>query len=257
MLNKNNDVTLTIIIVHLNDIINLIKTLDSIIVKEKNNVEIIIIDGKTKNIKKELYSTLNRNKDIILLSEKDSGIYDAMNKGIQKAKNEFTLFLNSGDTFSSKESLSDLLIEIKNKKLLDNNQSDIFIWKVSVDQLLNKIKYGIFNKNTVHSVFSHQGVIVKTSILKKYMFNLSYKLAADYDLFKKLFYRNYKFKYLKKVYTNVTSDGVSDSKRLNVLFEWYKINTHYGFTFITYLKFLFVSLKVLISIQKKWLTRSL
>ena len=257
MLNKNNDVTLTIIIVHLNDIKNLIKTLDSIIIKEKNNVEVIIMDGKTKNIEKELYSTLNKNKEIILLSEKDSGIYDAMNKGIQKAKNELTLFLNSGDTFSSKDSLSNLLTEIKKQKLLDKNQSDIFVWKVSVDQLLNKIKYGIFNKNTVHSVFSHQGVIVKTSVLKKYMFNLSYELTADYDLFKKLFYRNYKFEYFKNVYTNVTSNGVSDSKRLNVLSEWYKINTHYGFTFITYLKFLFVSFKVLISIQKKWLIRSL
>ena len=88
----------TIITIVKNDEENIEKTIKSVIVNKKKNVEYVIIDGKSsdKTLKK-----INRYKKYIdkLVSEKDGGIYDAMNKGIRISTNNIIVFCNSGDFF--------------------------------------------------------------------------------------------------------------------------------------------------------------
>ena len=88
----------SIIIVSYNTKKNFIKTLNSIKKQTYKKYEIIIIDGLSTDGTADLIRK-NIDKKIRFLIERDSGIYDAMNKGIKKTKNDWTLFLNSGDIF--------------------------------------------------------------------------------------------------------------------------------------------------------------
>jgi glycosyltransferase involved in cell wall biosynthesis len=88
---------LTIITINLNNAIGLAETINSVIGQTFNDHEYIIIDGGSTDDSNEV---INKYKDKFAywISEKDKGIYNAMNKGILKAKGDYLLFLNSGDT---------------------------------------------------------------------------------------------------------------------------------------------------------------
>ena len=93
---KKNKKLLTIITVVKNDVLNIEKTIKSIITQKNRNIEYIIIDGNSKD------GTINKikkyKKSIDKISAKnDKGIYDAMNKGIKLAKGKYLGFCNSGD----------------------------------------------------------------------------------------------------------------------------------------------------------------
>ena len=88
----------TIITVVKNDQKNIEKTIKSVIINKNKHVEYIVVDGKSKD---KTLSILRKYKKHInkLISQKDSGIYDAMNKGIKNSKNDIIVFCNSGDFF--------------------------------------------------------------------------------------------------------------------------------------------------------------
>ena len=108
--------TLTVITVVKNDQNNIEKTIKSVILNKSNKIEYIIVDGKSKD---KTLSVIKKYKKKIdkIISEKDKGIYDAMNKGIKRSKNEIIVFCNSGDFFY-KGSLKKIL-NIFNKKKVD------------------------------------------------------------------------------------------------------------------------------------------
>ena len=86
---------LSIITINYNDFSGLKKTVESVIKQTYSNFEYVVIDGGSTD---ESYKYLQEKKDSFshLVSEKDAGIYNAMNKGIRAAKGEYLLFLNSG-----------------------------------------------------------------------------------------------------------------------------------------------------------------
>ena len=243
-----NRFILSIIIVHLDQINELMKTLKSVYQTKSLEVEVIVQDGGTENIRQALNK--RKFKNFKLISEPDDGIYNAMNKGVNISNGMFVLFLNAGDTFYDTTSLNYLL-----QKIRENcNKSkiwDILVWKVSVDKNKNKIKFGILDPNTVESVFSHQGVIVKKYLLEKYKFDEKYSLSADYKFFKQCLYDRRNFSYHRKILTNVTSGGISDINRMKVIKEFWLINSEFGLSFKTLLKFSFVYLMTLLSIGKQ------
>lgn len=240
---------MSIVVVHLNDINNLFYTLKSIDGINDLNIEIIVKDGGTKDIHNILKNFNSKNITFKLISNSDHGIYDAMNIGIDLASKDYILFLNSGDNFISLKKIELLMADLNKIQNIDNNY-DVFVWKVTVDGCFKKIKFGKFTKNTVNSVFSHQGCVVKTNILKENFFDTNYKYAADYDLFKRIYKKKFSFYYLDSVLTNVSSMGVSDKKRFSVLKEWFIINTKHGFNMTSYIKFLFLSVIIFSSVIK-------
>ena len=109
MINK----LLSIIIVTFNDGENFEKTIVSILKQKIINREIVVIDGKSDNEHQKFIQKYKKNIDC-LISEKDQGIYDAMNKGIENSKGQLLLFMNCGDYFEG-QVLSD---KINNESLL-------------------------------------------------------------------------------------------------------------------------------------------
>jgi glycosyltransferase involved in cell wall biosynthesis len=104
---EENTLKLSIITVNLNNKYGLQKTLLSVLSQTVNFFEFIIIDGASSDGSVELIIQ-NRNRISFWLSEPDSGIYHAMNKGIRAAKGEYVLFLNSGDFLVDNEVLNNV-----------------------------------------------------------------------------------------------------------------------------------------------------
>ena len=161
------------------------KTIKSVVNQTYKNVEYLIIDGKSTD--HTISNILKLKKKInFFSSEKDQGIYYAMNKGIKISHGKVILFVNSGDTLKP-----NALKYVK--KIFDtNNKIDFVFGTVKRHYTRSTIlKYGYNKKRlfynfdfaTAHST----GFFLKKKILKKVgNFNTKFKCSADYDLYYKV-----------------------------------------------------------------------
>jgi glycosyltransferase involved in cell wall biosynthesis len=179
----------SIITVVKNDENNIIKTIASVNSQSFKNFEYIIIDGSSvdntlKNIKKR-----EKNFDI-LISEKDKGIYYAMNKAAKIASGKIIVYVNCGDKLTKNA------LRIIQKKFKVSKNLDFVFGTVRRHYTKNTIlKYGVnikrlnynFDFATTHST----GFFIKRKIFKKLKyFNTRYKYSADYDLYYRLIIKN-------------------------------------------------------------------
>lgn len=165
------------------------KTIRSIINQSFKKFEYIIIDGKSSD--NTVTKVLDYKKNInLFLSEKDKGIYFAMNKGINLANGKILVFVNSGD-FLTKDALKKIY------KLFNKNKKFDFVFGTVKRYYTKKkiLKYGFNSKRlkynfdfaTAHST----GFFIKKSeIIKLGKFDTSYKCSADYDLYYKAIIKN-------------------------------------------------------------------
>ncbi len=172
----------SVITVVKNDEKNIEKTIKSVAKQSFKNFEYLIIDGKSsdntiKKIKKY------KKKIDFFTSEKDKGIYFAMNKGIKFSKGKVIIFINSGDTFT-KGALKIIYNVFKKNKKIDfvfgtvlrkYTKSKILKYSYNV----NKLFYN-FDFATSHST----GFFLKRKIYNQIgKFNTKYKCSADYDIY--------------------------------------------------------------------------
>lgn len=187
----------------LNDIISVItvvfngkdfieRTIKSVLEQDYAFKEYIIIDGGstdgTVDIIKKYESHL-----LFWSSEPDRGVYDAMNKGIEKASGKWINFMNAGDYFYSNEVLSQIFSNNRNTARYDVVYGD-------TEFRLGNIAYVSIAGNNVDSngfmPFSHQAAFVKTDIAKAYKFELKYKITADTAFFLRLVIDKKKMKHI-------------------------------------------------------------
>lgn len=169
---------LTIVTVCYNSELTIRDTLESMCIQDLSEVEYIVVDGastdRTLDIIKEYSDIVD-----VLISEKDYGIYDAMNKGGNSASGEYLAFLNSDDYYSE-GLISDVIKSIK------SDRSDAIITQcdlVKENGDLSQFKNNL-TKNELHYQipFMHPSAFVKREIFKQLGgFDLQYKLAADCD----------------------------------------------------------------------------
>ena len=157
-------------------------TLKSVREVKCQEVEYVLIDGASKD---NSLNILEENKDIIdqLVSEPDAGIYDAMNKGLEKASGDYVVFINAGD---------EIVKKAVDNILHNNLDSDIIYGDalfVKEDRSLLGLR-SIFTSRTLPKTLTsdsfkmgqrvcHQSFIVKRKLASK--FDLTYKISADYD----------------------------------------------------------------------------
>lgn len=175
----------SVITVVKNDEANISKTINSIINQKFKDFEYLIIDGKSKD---KTYKNILKYKKKInrIISEKDNGLYYAMNKGVALAKGEFIVFVNSGDI------LTPSALKIIYDKILLNPKID-FIFGTVIRHYTNDtiLKYG-FNKKKIYFNFDFATAhstgfyLKKKTFLKVGLFDTRYKCSADYDLYYKI-----------------------------------------------------------------------
>lgn len=236
---------ITVIVVSLNTKNDFLNTINSII-SQSEKIELIVVDGQSVDgTLEEIKKYSNFIEKIII--EKDSGIYSAMNKGINFATKKWTFFLNSGDIFFNNKTIKNM-VEIFRK----NDNFDVIIGNSIVKKknhltLSPRKKY---NNNTVHSCFSHQSTFTKTEHLRKYPFDTSYRFASDFDFFSKLFYLKKNFLYVDEIISINKIGGISDTNRLRVFSEFKKIILKQNKSFINIIK---INLLIYFNFLKKLL----
>ncbi|WP_104696971.1 MULTISPECIES: glycosyltransferase family 2 protein [unclassified Helicobacter] len=237
----------SIITVVFNDSENILQTLSSIINQTYKNIQCIIIDGDSNDgTKEKVLSYLQDNthfvkkictsnfvsaesyhKDFInltfnFLSQKDKGIFDAMNKGISLATGDYTCFINSGDFLFSKKTLE----EIQNTINFNNLYSyDAVYGKLNLlypNLGIQKTRDTFKDMSKLYKLFygfGHPNCLFKTSILHKNNYDTSYKLASDYDLIYRLYKQGYSFCFVDTIIATFTSGGASDQNGFSSLKE--------------------------------------
>ncbi len=156
-------------------------TLLSVLNQSYKNLEYIIIDGKSEDKTLQIIEKY-KNDMTKIVSEKDKGLYDAMNKGIKFSTGDYIWFINSGDEIFYKDTISEIVKKIKES----GNSPDIIYGKtalygenkelVKIPSIPKKIDAYTLTKGML---VSHQGFIVKRDIIEYY--NTDYKSASDQD----------------------------------------------------------------------------
>lgn len=174
---------ITVITVNYNNVKGLKKTIESVINQNYSQYEFVVIDGGSNDGSVGLIESYSRIDNWI--SEKDKGVYHAMNKGIQMAKGDYVIFMNSGDVFYDQDVLNKFIPE------LDRNLGIVYGNSLYYNESgYNREEYPPAELN--YSFFrsagiNHQAAFIKRKLFFEYFFyQESYKICADWDFFMRI-----------------------------------------------------------------------
>jgi len=170
---------LSVITIVYNNVRDIERTMLSVLGQTYTNIEYIIVDGLSKD---GTLQVINKYQDRIskLISEKDNGIYDAMNKGLAVATGDYVIFMNSGDEFYAADTVTNVFataddadIYYGETEMIDDNGQSLgqrrhqapaaFTWR--------DFKYGMS--------ISHQAIYIRRTLTEPY--DNRYRLSADID----------------------------------------------------------------------------
>lgn len=175
---------ITVITITYNSADTLEQTILSVINQAYTDVEYLIIDGGSTDATLSIAEKY-RSKISKIISEKDNGLYDALNKGIDMATGEVIAFLHSDDIYIDDQVLSKYA-DIFSKSKCDAVYSDLYyVNRDNLDSVVRKWKSGNYKAGMFLNGWMppHPTFFVKREIYKAYgKFNLSFKTAADYEL---------------------------------------------------------------------------
>jgi len=213
---------ISIITINYNNSNGLEKTLSSFAVQNNSAVfEHVIIDGGSTDNSLSIVNNYIKDKDnVIFQSKRDRGIYDAMNKGLKLATGEFVAFLNSGDTFASRDCL-----RLITEKLMEEPETDFLYGDISmIDNNGRRQRHwisGSFSKLKLYFgwIPPHPLTTIRKTVLNSCgNFNQKYKIAGDYDLMLRvLMRRRLKITYLPKTIVNMEAGGISNGSLSGIM----------------------------------------
>lgn len=194
-------------------------TILSVIKQTYRNIEYIIIDGLSKD---NTIDIVNKYKNNIskIISEKDNGLYDAMNKGINMATGDIIGILNSDDIFCDEYSVEKVMNVFNNNSKLDSVYGDIYyVSQTDTDKIVRRWKTGEQRKFITGWHPAHPTFYVKKSIYDKLGgFTLSYKLASDFEIMLRfLECGNISAKYLPEPLIKMRLGGETNKSLKNIL----------------------------------------
>jgi len=179
-------------------------TILSVINQSYDNTEYIVIDGGstdgTLDIVKRYQHKIKK-----LISEPDTGIFDAMNKSLKLATGDFIIFMNAGDRFCSINVIENMVAEMKNLDLVYYGNA-IFTNKINNIQMH---RGGYFSKYRLSQInLCHQTIFYPKVAYKNNDFDLNYRTYADWPYNIKLFSKT-KFIYLDQDVVYFDNSGIS------------------------------------------------
>lgn len=201
-------------------------TVNSVLNQDYGEIEYIIVDGGSTD---GTMDYLNSCKECFahLVSERDEGIYDAMNKGTKLATGEWILFMNAGDCFVNNHVLSDVFTE------KDYNQVSVIYGDTIANYTWGKafLPARFFSQKDINLPFCHQSAFVRTDLMRKHPFDLSYKVAADYNLFYTLYKECRTFKHIELPVSQYDTTGFSTTRVISTYREVAKTKGEVGTLF--------------------------
>ncbi len=216
---------LSVITIVYNNVKDIERTMLSILNQTYSNIEYIVIDGASNDGTLEIIKQYEH-RIAKLISEKDKGIYDAMNKGLALATGDYVLFMNSGDEIYELKTVEKVFATAPNAdiyygetEMYDENWNSLgrrrhqapehFTWE--------SFKYGMS--------ISHQAIYIKRSLTEPY--NLQYKYSADIDWIIKIAKKASSIVNTHLYVAKYLVGGMSKKKHRESLKERFQIFNHY------------------------------
>lgn len=172
------------------------------------NIEHIVIDGASTDGTLDIIKKYAEQKKLKYISEPDNGIYDAMNKGILKAKGKYIAFMNSDDFYNRNDAVEQAV------KVLEERNADFCggntFFLDEANPLNSHYRFANLNQAFTLMPFCHQTMFCRRSVLiAEKMFDTSFKSAGDYDFILRLYLKGYKGTVVPLTYVTFRIGGES------------------------------------------------
>jgi glycosyltransferase involved in cell wall biosynthesis len=203
-------IKISIITINYKDLQGLKKTVESVLNQRcKSQIEYIIIDGGSED-GTDLYLNERNSEIAYWVSEKDAGIFNAMNKGIAKATGDYLLFLNSGDCLNGSSALSDFITH-------PNFQGDIIYGDLKIAKGSIKFPKELTPFYFVMSSLPHQATLFRKEVFEAMgLYDEQLKISSDRGFYMKCFLSNrYHFQHIPIELALFDQTGISNSPKYN------------------------------------------
>lgn len=249
---------ISVVTIVYNDIAHIVETMDSVVGQDYPQIEYIIIDGASNDgTREKIMEYIASNADVDskkceeqngriyleathreknlhfkFLSERDSGIYDAMNKGIDLATGQWCNFMNCGDRFYSNNTILELFTRffVMHGGARHSNFANFIIYgdsQLIYDERHSKILYASTKPHKYHHHFIHQSAFIATAIMRTHHYDTSFKIAGDTDFFTKAYDSGVIFLHIPLVISSFNVDGVSS----NLSWQMFKEDCQIGYKY--------------------------
>ena len=226
---SDNYPVISIITVVFNDAEQILKTIQSVAGQSYSNIQYIVVDGgstdNSVNVIRQHESHISE-----WISEKDEGLYDAMNKGLKLATGDYVWFLNSGDEIYDSHTLENIFEDVQGRPGIiygDTMITDITGKEVGTRRLQPPVEltWKSFRRGMV---VCHQSMLVRKDIAVEY--NLEYTISSDIDWSIRSARNTNSLHYIKMEFSKFMEGGLSRQNLRTGLKERFKILVrHYGF----------------------------
>ena len=223
MTSKDNRPNVSIITICYNPGTEIIKTIESVLAQDYDNYEYLIKDGGSTDGTLEViqgYKAKFRDKNIELriISDKDDGIYNAMNTAVSNAVGTWVNFMNSGDCFYSATVLSDIFNKsnypdaaILYGDAVECEYNHYYMFRKAFDQIESRMP------------FSHQSAFVNRELMSRFPFRTDYRIGADYDFLLSMYRKGFFFRDTGVITCIISKDGVSSVRLYDTYLETIEI----------------------------------
>lgn len=225
------------------------RTLDSVCSQTYEEVEHLIVDGASKDKTlamaeqyKQLSDSSDNNHKVIIKSEPDHGIYDAMNKGLAQVSGDYVVFLNAGDFFPNANTLEEIVHQCRlneyptderpgvlygNTDIVDSEGHYLHPRRLQPPEILTweSFRHGM--------LVCHQAFYARTDLAKNTPYDTRYRFSADVDWCIRIMYESERMgltlQNIKKVVANYTEEGATTKNHCASLKERFDVmRRHYG-----------------------------
>lgn len=226
----------------------LARTLDSVLSQSWTQIEHIIIDGASKDNTLAMAQDYSRNNqeeetehEVVIISEPDRGLYDAMNKGLARATGDYIVYLNAGDVFPSDQTLEQISIEVNNRS--DGKLPAVLYGDTNIvddeGRLLHPRRLVPPENLTWRSfrhgmLVCHQAFYARTDLAQAEPYDLRYRFSADVDwcirIMREARRRRLPMRNVGGVVVNFLDGGMTTANHRASLKERFRVMCrHYGF----------------------------
>lgn len=203
---------LSVITVNLNNKEGLLNTINSVVGQIYRDYEYIIIDGGSNDGSVDV---IREYEDRISywVSEKDKGIYNAMNKAIDLVTGEYCIFMNSGDTFYSFDTLTEVFAQHPEEYIICGDTYTV----EKIKEAPEEITFEYLFSNSI----CHQCAFIKTELMAKYKYDEKYRIVADRKFFlQALILENCSYRKLPITVVNYDIEGFSANNPVRSKLEY-------------------------------------
>lgn len=197
------------------------QTCKSILSQSWQDFEWVVIDGGSTDGTLEILEKY-KNRIAKLISEKDNGRYNAMNKGIKLCSGEFISFLNGGDSYFNNDVLKDVFENREhNESVLYGNvlimqSKNLISENNTIRKLPNELPKNFF----INDCICHQSTFVSKSLFEKYgYYNEDYEIISDWEKWLLFTKNKVEFKYINLTISNFKNDGISSLEKYQKLYK--------------------------------------